>query len=305
MRALLPLFALKALCLAVPAMLAAGLFASPAAAALSSCTISSAGIVFPGYNTVTRAAVDSVATVTVTCTGSGTEGNLSLNFTGGNTGSCSPREMRSGANALGYQLFRDPARSGSFCDGANRLDTPFDFSTGATQTRTYTVYGRVTANQNPPWGSYSDTLTLTLKRGGGTITSTSVPINGSVTPTCSVSAGTLSFGTYAPGTATTGTGTVSVNCSNGAPYQVSLGSGQNANGVTRRMASSGGGFLTYFLYSNPGRTTSWGDGGSLGGLVSGTGSGTAQNLFVYGRIPAGQGVPAGTYSDSVVVTVEY
>lgn len=305
MRVTGPLIAFKAFVLAALLWLGGALGVAPAAAALNGCSVSSTGITFPDYNTVTRAAVDSVGTITVTCTGSGLEDNLSLNLTGGNAGSCSPRQMRNGANSLAYQIFRDSSRVSNFCDGGNRYDIVMDFSTGSTQTRTFTMYGRVTANQTPPWGSYSDTLTLTLKKGGGTQATGTVSVNGNVSPTCSVSAGTLSFGSYSPAAATVASAGVSVNCSNGAPYQVSLGSGQNVSGATRRMARSGGGYLNYFLFSNSARTVAWGDGTALGARVNGTGSGTSQTLTVYGRIPGAQAVPAGSYSDSVVVTVEY
>ncbi len=291
---------LFAAALAGSALLAPG----EAQAAISSCSVSSSGITFPAYNTVTRAQVDSTGTITVTCTGSGTE-NLSLNLIGGNTGSCTTRQMRNGTAPLGYQIYRDTTRISNFCDGADRLDISIDFASGATQTRTYTMYGRVTANQTPTWGSYSDSLTVTLKKGGGTVATGSVAVNGSVSPTCSVSAGTLGFGTYVSSAASLSSATVSVNCSNGAPYRISLGGGNNVSGTTRRMARSGGGFLSYQLFSDSARTVAWGDGTALGAKVNGTGTGSAQSRIVYGRIPAGQSGIPGSYSDSVLVTVEY
>jgi len=295
---------LKALLLAALLSVAAMFAAGPAQATISSCSVSSAGITFPAYDTVTRAQVDSTGTITVTCTGNGNE-NLSLNLTGGDTGSCSPREMRNGGNALGYQVYRNAARSQAFCDGGNRLDITINFGGGSTQTHTYTMYGRVTANQNPVWGSYSDLLTVALKRGGNTLATGTAPIYGSVSPTCSASAGTLGFGGYVQTAASLSTATVSVNCSNGAPYQVSLAGGQNLSGTVRRMAAPGGYYLSYELFSDALRTAAWGDGGALGARVSGTGSGGAQSLTVYGRVPAGQMTAPGSYDDSVIVTVEY
>ncbi|HWT13601.1 MAG TPA: spore coat U domain-containing protein [Allosphingosinicella sp.] len=295
---------LRSLLLAAPALLAGTLGAGPAEASVGGCSVSSAGITFSPYDTVNRPAVDSTGTISVTCTGSGDE-NLSLNLTGGNSGSCTSRQLRNGAASLGYQIYRDAARVSNFCDGGSRLDISIDFGSNSTQTRTYTMYGRIAGSQNPSWGSYSDTLAITLKKGGGTLATGSAPINGSVSPTCSVSAGTLAFGTYVSSAARLGTATVTVNCSNGAPYQVSLAAGQNPSGTTRRMAGPGGSYLSYQLYSNSGRTLAWGDGTALGARVNGTGSGGAQSRTVYGRIPAGQSANAGSYSDSVIVTVEY
>jgi spore coat protein U-like protein len=263
--------------------------------------MSSAGIVFSPYDTVSQAAVDGVGTISFTCTGTGTD-TLNIVFSGGNK-ACSPREMRNGAAALTYEIYRDSARTLTWCNV--RLDVPISYATGATQTRSVPIYGRVFSGQTPTYGTHTDSLTATLKRGGGNLRSTSVPIQGSVAPTCSVAAGALAFGAYSSTTAADGTASISVNCTNTAPYQVGLAGGQNLSGTTRRVARSGGGFLNYFLHSNSTRTTSWGDGTALGAKVNGTGTGASQTLTVFGRIPAGQTPIPGSYSDSVVVEVDY
>lgn len=287
------------------ALLALVVAPGPAAAAVSSCSVSSAGLAFSPYDSQSQAAVDGAGTITVTCTGSGKSNKLSLNLTGGDGGACVGRRMRRGAETLGYQIYRDAARTASFCDGANRLDIAIDFSSGPTQVRTYTMYGRVLAGQNPPPGGYSDALTITLKQGGGTLASTSLTVTGSVAAICTVSAGTLAFGAYAPTAATLGSAAITVNCSSTAPYQVSLGPGGNADASSRRMTGPGGAILSYLLYSDAARTAPWGDGTAFGARVSGTGSGAAQSLPVHGTIPPAQNAPAGAYSDSVLITVEY
>lgn len=96
-----------------------------------------------------------------------------------------------------------------------------------------------------------------------------------------------------------------MNCSSGGAYQVSLGAGSNASGGTRRLAGPASSFLSYQLFRDSARTLAWGDGSALGARVSGTGNGSNQTLTVYGRIPAGQSVAVGTYTDSVLVTVDY
>jgi len=52
------------------------------------------------------------------------------------------------------------------------------------------------------------------------------------------------------------------------------------------------------------RTQRW---GSTTGVdtLPGTGTGAAQSATVYGRVPAGQVVPAGNYADVITVTVTY
>jgi spore coat protein U-like protein len=169
------------------------------------------------------------------------------------------------------------------------------------------MYGRVLSGQNPVYvaAGYSDTLSIALKRGGNTLASTTASVTGSVAAICTVSAGTLGFGAYS-GTAVNAAAAISVNCSNGAAYQVGLSGGGYQSGSTRRMAGPGISRLSYQLFSDSARLTPWGDGSAqLGARRGGTGSGGAQSLTVYGRIPAGQSPAAGSYSDSVVVTVEY
>lgn len=129
---------------------------------------------------------------------------------------------------------------------------------------------------------------------------------------CTVSATGVAFGAYDPTSPAPddGTGTVSLACppSVSAPV-VSLGSGLSGLIGSRQM-TSGSSNLSYNLYTNAARTLIWGNGlgGSLtvtltGGTVS---SGTRTfSRTVYGRIPAGQNVAAGTYSDTIVVTVTF
>jgi len=279
---------------------------SPAAAGIDRCSISSTGIAFSPYNSQTKTAMDGAGTITVTCSGDSATNSLSLNITGGNSGDCSPRYMRSGANQLAYQIYREASRVNAFCDGGSRLDINMDLSSGS-QTRTFTMYGRVTGGQNPvyaPAGYADNLITITLKRGGGTLASTTTSITGSVAAICTVSAGTLGFGTYS-GAVLNATAGITVNCSNGAGYQVGLDDGANPSGTARRMAGPGTARLSYQLFRDSARTLAWGDGSALGARVGGTGSGSNQSLTVYGRIPAGQSVAAGSYTDSVVVTVEY
>lgn len=142
--------------------------------------------------------------------------------------------------------------------------------------------------------------------------------------TCSVAATPLAFGAYtSPGGARADSqATVTVNCTPAylllacsASYTLSLSAGGNSASGTRRMAA-GSGRLGYGLYSDASRLSPWGDGGATGPTVGGTISTSLLNLSllclpgskthtVYGRIPAGQNVPAGAYADTVVLTITY
>jgi len=65
--------------------------------------------------------------------------------------------------------------------------------------------------------------------------------------------------------------------------------------------ATGGGALEYSLYTDSNRTNPW----SGTTAVSGTGTGAAQSIPLYGRVPAAVGAVLGTYSDSVQITVSY
>ncbi|WP_414495056.1 spore coat U domain-containing protein [Stenotrophomonas maltophilia] len=106
------------------------------------------------------------------------------------------------------------------------------------------------------------------------------------------------------------TATLTLTCLKNTAYQVSLNNGQNNPTATstRRMATTIGGstyYLTYELYRNSTRSQRWGNTLSVD-TASGTGTGSAQQLTIYGRVPPVTGQPpAGTYNDVVQVTITY
>lgn len=64
--------------------------------------------------------------------------------------------------------------------------------------------------------------------------------------------------------------------------------------------------LRYGLYRDVLRLLPWDSGpNALGGLYLLNQFGAWQRTYVYGRIPAGQSVPAGSYADSPGVTITY
>ncbi len=137
---------------------------------------------------------------------------------------------------------------------------------------------------------------------------TSFTVSATVLASCSVSATNLSFGNYtaSSGTNLDATSTVSVTCTNGQAYTIALDGGSVAADVSARTMSDGAAHtLAYSLYTDAGRTTLWGDGTSGTSTVAGTGDGTQQDATVYGRIAASQFAAAGSYTDTVTVTVSY
>jgi spore coat protein U domain-containing protein, fimbrial subunit CupE1/2/3/6 len=126
---------------------------------------------------------------------------------------------------------------------------------------------------------------------------------------CTVSATGVNFGTYNVFTASdnTSTGTVTYQCGNaGHNIEITISTGSSATYLPRTL-KRGPEALGYNLYLDAAFGSIWGDGGS------GTATYTIRNppnntnvsLTVYGRIPAQQDVAAGSYSDTVMVTVNF
>lgn len=104
------------------------------------------------------------------------------------------------------------------------------------------------------------------------------------------------------------TSTITVNCNNGLDYDLGLNEGIHPGtpgDTTTRQMSNGTDDIAYQLYQAAGPTTPWGN--AVGtDTKSGTGTGSAQAVTVYGQVTAGQATPAAdTYTDTVTVTVTY
>lgn len=122
---------------------------------------------------------------------------------------------------------------------------------------------------------------------------------------CSVDGGMLDFGTYSGGQASAVDAAGSIRylgCGTGA-LTFSLDGGASGTETARTMQSATGASLGYQLYRNTARTLPWGTGANamtLQLLVAGSG-----DIPIYGRIPGGQEVAAGSYSDAINVTLTF
>jgi len=129
----------------------------------------------------------------------------------------------------------------------------------------------------------------------------------SVGEACSVAATDLGFGTYDPlsATNTDATTTLDVTCTLTTTYDVGLDAGTGTGATTTtRIMEFGANQLNYTLWQDAGRTTNWGNNAGVD-TASGTGTGAAQSLTVYSRIPALQAATPGAYSDVITVTVTF
>jgi spore coat protein U-like protein len=125
----------------------------------NNCTISTQALAFGSYDPVAAHAsanLDGTGEVVVACT-KGATATIGLGL--GSNASGSTRRMVAGTNFLTYELYNEPTRTTVWDAGGGLLSTGAAPSKAA---RTFTVYGRVTSNQDVEAGNYSDTVVATV-----------------------------------------------------------------------------------------------------------------------------------------------
>lgn len=133
---------------------------------------------------------------------------------------------------------------------------------------------------------------------------------GSASALCNVSATGLSFGPYddfSPVPLDT-TGTVTVVCDEAGPPDVMISIGPSGNGSFNPRAmrhASLPDLLLYNLFTDASRGAVWGDStaGTSTVFLKNVTKNKPRMTTIYGRIPAGQSVSLGPYSDTLTVTI--
>ncbi len=133
-----------------------------------------------------------------------------------------------------------------------------------------------------------------------------------VSANCHVNNAIMNFGEYDPisKNATvplTGIASFQIACTKGASASISLSSGNNSSHakVASRAMSTGAGtsdYLNYDLYTNAGYSSVWNDSNVIQYVAT---SSRTDTVTVYGKIPAGQDVGAGYYSDVVNIVANF
>jgi spore coat protein U-like protein len=129
-----------------------------------------------------------------------------------------------------------------------------------------------------------------------------------VVTNCQVTVSDLAFGAYDPLGAHAnqqldGSAAVRVVCTRSAGASIELDSGENNSGSQREM-SSGTTRIQYQLYRDSNRTRAWSRDSDAVHLVSSSAR-DSQQFTVYARVPAGQKVASGLYTDVVRATVYF
>ncbi len=135
---------------------------------------------------------------------------------------------------------------------------------------------------------------------------------GTVEAACLVTAPALSFGFYdgLSGAPATTSGNAVITCNDAPPPTVTLELGPSAVSggfFPRQMRHDGGSDrLSYNFFVDPGGAAVFGDG--TGGTQTRSDKvlkNKPWTVTIYGRIPAGQDVSAGTYSDTLTITINF
>jgi spore coat protein U-like protein len=302
--------------------------AAPARA--QSCNVSISNLDFGNINVTANTPFTVSATYSVSCTGNAnttvrTCPNIDTGSGGSNSGS--PRFLLNGATQLNFNLYQDGSYTSvwgsnlwAFAGSYPSPTVDVALGSGGTGSASLTVYGQVWSGQQTlPAGTYTSSFSGTQASvayaystvgtcatiGSSRATSAAFTVMATNATNCSVNASTLNFGSVGViRSAVDATGSVTVTCTNSLPYTIALDGGlTGATNPTQRMMSQASQHITYGLYQDFPRVQPWGDSG--GSTVTGTGTGLAQTLTVYGRVPAQNTPSPGTYSDTVVVTISY
>lgn len=133
----------------------------------------------------------------------------------------------------------------------------------------------------------------------------SVAVTATVASACSISSGSVNFGStvFATSIYIGQMGTLPIQCnSTSLAPTVALDYGQNASGTQRRMKSSSGAFVPYELRQGSATATLW-DNTAHSVAITSTSS---QNVPIFGVVPSlPTGTADGSYTDTVAVTLTY
>ena len=137
-----------------------------------------------------------------------------------------------------------------------------------------------------------------------------MPVSVNVINSCTIAATPMSFGapTAIGGSNIDSTSTISLVCTNGSTYDVSLDQGLHSTG-TQRFMSNGAATpvkVPYGIFTDSARSAAWGSTSGTNTVAGSAGTSGAVVLTAYGRIPSSAtSVGAGAYLDTVTVTVTF
>jgi spore coat protein U-like protein len=132
-------------------------------------------------------------------------------------------------------------------------------------------------------------------------------VSAEVVSNCVIATSNLAFGQYDPLAVNANqeldaAANVTMLCTRSTSAALSLDAGRNSVGASRTLAGSSQ-HVSYQLFRDAGRTQEWG--GASGIQFISEGVHKPQQVTLYGRIPPGQEVVSGIYTDVVTATVDF
>jgi spore coat protein U-like protein len=311
-----------------------------------SCTASMSDVVFGQVSPVAGSDYYANGTLTVTCSWTllGNLGvlllpnvNLCVSAGPGSGGTAvTARAMANGAARMPFNLYRDSSYAASSVWGsAAAADTlPVTLQMGGllalgSQSRTFTIYGRIPASSlaGVPSSGGANTAYVADFAGHGTVqyafygllvpaadcktgatTSFSFKAQATVTNNCFINTQTLAFGpsNRVLRSAVRAVGALSVQCTANNPYMIALSGGTvSGKPAARQMVNTATGERISYEISGTLDGALWGDGSAGTSLVTGTGTGAIQAVRMYGKVPAQRTPSPGSYRDTVTATIYF
>lgn len=127
-----------------------------------------------------------------------------------------------------------------------------------------------------------------------------------VNSTCTVAVLPINFGTINSNSQNLQSTTLTATCTKGTAFNVALSTGISNDFSNRYMAlTDNSDQLKYNVYFDNLYNNILGDGTSNTATINDMGTGNDQTFTLFGKIPTGQFVSPGTYSDLISVTLSY
>jgi spore coat protein U-like protein len=123
---------------------------------------------FGFYDDASPVSTNSTADVVVRCARNGGPASVDVTLRLGpsaGSGTIATRQLRSGANALNYNLYRDAARTQVWGQTAGADTVTMNINgipNNGSRNGTFTIYGRIPALENAPAGAYTDSVQMTI-----------------------------------------------------------------------------------------------------------------------------------------------
>lgn len=307
------------------------------------CKATMTDMVFTNVSPIAATDMNSSGTLTVTCNFSLLAGvPPKLLFpnvvycvflgtgSGGTTGSY--RAMVSGTAKLPYNLYTDTTYAPTSVWGGSTMVNTLPVSGTITTllalggiTNTYTISGRVPGSALSAVASggggdaaylsaYSADATISYAFYSGTkppctagsSSTFSFQVRANVINDCVVNAGVLNFGpTKVLVQPVRSTATLAVQCTANANFRISLNGGLNGTVAARKLKNSVTGELIPYKISDTLDGAVWGDGTNGTAPVTTVGTGSQQNLTLYGFVAAQKTPTPGDYKDTVTATIYF